>query len=387
MTNMEDELRAAFARQTGVNAGPVDLADRVISRGRTVRLWRLAAISASGALAVAVLLAVTLVRLSPNESGPSAMDAGAGATWQGGELPVGRPVQVAVFGFHSVRFPDGTEKALSSAADESITQVIPAAGGWVVQSLNQSREFPAATLVHTDDTVIRLSDSVVSVAANETGDRVAVESQGDDGQWVDVIDAASGKPVASTPLPGDVAEAPIVTGWVGSLVVLSAPNGVQTDVWDPGLGSYRSSMSGERLILGPSDQDGQLLSLEVDSDFPNACLSWVDAAKAFTVTARKCGTGLRFGDRAPWVSPDGRHLVSVGPDAKAQALDVRTMTGVRLGLPENAQPVALVWEDPMTALFRLADSAVRCRLDGSRCELAPLPEVDGAAPIGFVNQK
>jgi hypothetical protein len=82
-----------------------------------------------------------------------------------------------------------------------------------------------------------------------------------------------------------------------------------------------------------------------------------------------------------WSSPDGQHLISV--TGKVTMVDVSTMTSKQLGLPGDARPSAVVWEDPGSVLLWLDSSVVRCHLDG-QCELAPTPSVDGATPLGFV---
>lgn len=377
MIDVEQELREAFACRTATRHIP-DLADRVITRARTVRRRRASAIATAG-LAVVLLVAATLIRFPHGDEELGVVDLAG--------LPSGSPVRLPVFGSHSLQLPDGTQTLINSDPWAIVTQVHSAAGAWLVHTYNNTRAQAAVTMVRADSSTTSLGVGVVSSAISEQGDRVAVQSRVGDGQRVDVIDVPSGQPVAATPLAGEVYNSPVIARWAGSLVVLSASNGdagpVASDVWDPAKGDYRDSMSGARLILGPAAEPGQLLALEPDTNFPDACLTWVDPSRAFTTRARKCDTSLRFGDQPPWVSPDGLHLIKVG--GTVDVLDVRTMTAKRLGLPENARPVAVGWEDPTTALFRFDGAVmVRCRLDTSPCERAPTPQVDGGAPLGFV---
>jgi hypothetical protein len=170
---------------------------------------------------------------------------------------------------------------------------------------------------------------------------------------------------------------------------------VATDVWDPATGPYRSTPSGARLVLGPSGAPGELLALEPDrADSANACLTWENPAEQFAIRDRICQTGLQFGVPPPWLSPDGARLVAWHPDQDGQvaALDLRTMEYTPLGLPDHVVPADVVWENPDTALVQVELArdrldVLRCKLDGSPCEVAPTPSVDGAAPLGLVYRK
>ena len=396
MIDVENELREAFASRTAGRPAPLDLADRVITRGTTVRRRRLMAISAMATSAVVLLLSVTLVGLTGGDDGmpPNAASDVVPAELAG--LLTGRPVRLAVYGTRSVHLPDGAEKVINRDPAETVTKVSRADGAWVVWSINKRRSLAGLTVVRDDESTTSVGTDVVSMATTATGDRMAVQSQVGNEERVEVIELPSGQPVAATPLSGDSHGTPVVNGWAGSLVVLTAPNGdagpVATDVWDPESGLYSSTPAGARLVLGPAPMPGLLLAMEPDRPgSADACLTWVDPAAAFTVRVRHCQTGYRFGEPTPWVSPDGGHLIAWHPDHDGQVIaqDVRTMVSTPLGLPPHVTPVRVAWEDPDTALIQVSPSpgrldVLRCRVDGWPCELAPAPRVDGAAPLGLV---
>lgn len=381
MIDIEDELRA-FGRWRADRKGPADLADRVIARATAHRRRRLAAISMTAVIAVVLLVSVTLLRV-PWEQHPDPAQVGSGPVAES----AGRPVQVAMFGPHSVLLPDGAEQKLTTDPEEIVTDVHRAEGAWVVQSSNSVRALPAASVVRDNDSTMPLGSNVISVVPNAAGDRVAVQSRVDGDQRVAVVDVLSGKQVASTSLPGDVDSAPVVTGWAGSLVVLSAPNGdrgaVASDVWDPARGPYHPSMSGERLILGPAAAPGQLLALAPGADPTDTCLTWVDPTNKFAQITRNCSVPLRLSEPA-WLSSDGVHVVQQ-QNRKVIAVNVYSMVVADLGLPEQTMPIQLGWEGSSTALVLTSGGIFRCVVDGSPCEGVPVPRMDGAAPLGFVD--
>ena len=377
MIDIEEELRA-FGRR---RQGPADLADRVIARATAHRRRRLVAISMTAVIAVVLLVSVTLLRVPR----PGSTQVGSGQVPEA----AGRPVQAAMFGPHSVRLPDGTEKKLTTDPNETVTEVHRASGAWVVRSSNRNRELTAASLVRDNSSTLALGTAVVSAVPNAAGDRVAVQSRDGDDQRIDVVEVPSGRQLASTPLLVDVASSPVVTGWVGPLVVLSAPNGdlgaVASDVWDPAKGPYRLSMSGARLILGRAAVPGQLVSLASDTGTRDACLSWVDPARKFAQVEKNCAVPLRLGEPA-WLSPDAARVVQ-RQYHKVIAVNVYSMDVAELRLPEQALPIRLGWEDATTALILTGDSRpamFRCQLDGSPCAEVPVPAMDGGPPLGFV---
>jgi hypothetical protein len=365
---LENSLREAFARRAGSLLAPADPAAAPIRRGRRVRRRR----SVVGGLAAVLLLAglvggtaqlriwfqgpvATIGVVSPVLPPPEPVVEPVPEPWHGGALGLelrlvnrmwtatgerlllsgSALVEQAYRTPHGVVFGSAREVRLRRE-DGTTVDVLPGAGDWLVSPDGQR--------------VVSAAGGTVRLARLGVG--------GVRGQVARAEVPEGTRPVAF---------------W-GTRVVLTGPDGVRFDVWDPAA-SYRPAWtSALATVYGPAGDDLLVLVGQPDGH----CLAAVPASATRLPADRgdlPCGQRLAVaGDRSGWLAPGGGWLAV--PDG-----DQVRMIEVALGGTDDPavltcprhESVTPTWWSPTDLLSADEDGAVSCDTGGGQTRQA-LPE-------------
>lgn len=399
-SEVERQVRVLFADPVDAAGRPRpevgDLGPTAVADGRALRRRRHVTVLAAAAALVVVAVVAGIVAWQP----AAAPTGGSGLP---GDLPLGEPVRLPVVGDRAIRLPDGStfELPVNGPGPLDVTRVD---GGWIVAGAVGV----GLLLVRDDGSSIDLLRDIpmgsgTAITPFVGRDRLVMQVDNDTETVVTVRETPSGDIVATTTLPA--AQPGLrVAGVVGHAVLIeqrSRPGGdpMPTDVWLPEDGPYTGTPTRlRRWLVGASGPEGELLALEAAAPgSSDVCVVRLPAIPGATPSLRRCDLGITWNDTVAG-TPDGRHLLVwdaepglpedspplvVAVDEPGRSLPLPLPTGV------DAGPVW--WESPDVALFQptappdapaadvrtLPAELVRCRLDGSPCERAPVPDIDG----------